>query len=112
MGGLYSARGKLIGSAKPRAMNFGLWWDGDLLRETLDGVTVAKWQPERGQLQAAAGRPRAKGAASNNGTKATPVFSADILGDWREEVVWRSADNTRAVHRHHAAPHSRTASSR
>jgi rhamnogalacturonan endolyase len=93
VGGLYSARGVFIGNAKPRAMNFGLWWDGDLLRETLDGVTVAKWQPERGQLQALL-EARAKGAASNNGTKATPVFSADILGDWREEVVWRSADNT------------------
>jgi rhamnogalacturonan endolyase len=22
------------------------------------------------------------------------VLSADILGDWREEVIWRSADNT------------------
>jgi rhamnogalacturonan endolyase len=31
--------------------------------------------------------------ASNNGTKATPALQADILGDWREEVVWRSADN-------------------
>ena len=32
--------------------------------------------------------------ASNNGTKANPALSADILGDWREEVVWREADNT------------------
>jgi rhamnogalacturonan endolyase len=92
VGGLYSARGELIGSAKPRAINFGLWWDGDLLRETLDGTTVAKWQAGSGQLQTLLqGRPG--GAASNNGSKATPVFSADILGDWREEVVWRSADN-------------------
>jgi rhamnogalacturonan endolyase len=34
------------------------------------------------------------GAASNNGTKANPCLSADILGDWREEVIWRSSDNT------------------
>ncbi len=33
------------------------------------------------------------GCASNNGTKANPALSADILGDWREEVIWRSADN-------------------
>ncbi|HEX4608701.1 MAG TPA: rhamnogalacturonan lyase, partial [Urbifossiella sp.] len=31
---------------------------------------------------------------SNNGTKATPCLCADISGDWREEVIWRSADNT------------------
>jgi rhamnogalacturonan endolyase len=36
----------------------------------------------------------ADGAASNNGSKATPALSADILGDWREEIMWRSEDNT------------------
>ncbi len=34
------------------------------------------------------------GASSINGTKATPVISADILGDWREEVVFRGIDNS------------------
>jgi rhamnogalacturonan endolyase len=34
------------------------------------------------------------GAASNNGTKATPVLSADLFGDWREEIVWRNTDST------------------
>ena len=31
--------------------------------------------------------------ASNNGTKATPGLVADILGDWREEVIWRTKDS-------------------
>ena len=31
--------------------------------------------------------------AANNGTKATPCLQADLLGDWREEVVLRSADD-------------------
>ena len=35
----------------------------------------------------------ATGAASNNGTKSTPALAADILGDWREEVIWRAEDN-------------------
>ena len=35
----------------------------------------------------------ASGTASNNGTKSTPSLTADLLGDWREEVVWRAADN-------------------
>ena len=39
---------------------------------------------------------------SNNGTKSTPSLSGDILGDWREEVVWPTTDNTRAAHLHHA----------
>ena len=30
---------------------------------------------------------------ANNGTKATPCLSADLFGDWREEVIWRTADS-------------------
>jgi rhamnogalacturonan endolyase len=92
VGGLMSAAGKEISPKRPRAMNFGLWWDGDAPRETLDGVRVAKWQPATGTLETLLDSAP-YGAASNNGTKATPVLSADLLGDWREEVVWRSKDN-------------------
>ena len=74
-------------SSSRRACNFGVWWDGDLLRELLDG------NDDR-QVELDAERPRrrcfvADGCASNNGTKATPALCADILGDWREEVIWR-----------------------
>lgn len=34
------------------------------------------------------------GAASNSGTKATPCLQGDIIGDWREEVLLRTEDNT------------------
>lgn len=37
------------------------------------------------------------GAASNNGTKSTPGLSADILGDWREEVIWRVDNNSQLI---------------
>jgi hypothetical protein len=33
------------------------------------------------------------GALTVNGTKANPVLSGDILGDWREEVIVRGSDN-------------------
>lgn len=93
VGPLFNARGQVIGEQRPRAVNLGVWWDGDLQRETLDRTTIAKWQPASAQLQPLL-EAGPLGAASNNGTKATPVFSADILGDWREEVVWRAADNS------------------
>ena len=35
----------------------------------------------------------AEGCTSNNGTKSTPVLCGDILGDWREEVIFRTTDN-------------------
>ena len=89
-GGLYSAKGTLISSARPSQMNFAVWWDADLLRETLDGTTISKWN---WLTNTSATLLSLTGAASNNGTKATPALTADLFGDWREEVVLRSADS-------------------
>ena len=36
----------------------------------------------------------ASGALTNNSTKGNPAIQADLLGDWREEIAWRSADST------------------
>jgi len=93
IGGLMSAGGKLIDEQRPERWNFALWWDGDLLRESLNDVSIDKWNPTAFRFENLLKASRF-GAASNNGTKATPVLSADLFGDWREEVVWRTADNT------------------
>lgn len=84
--------------------NFGVWWDADLLRETLDGTVIGDWNYTTAgrsnfDLDPAAGGTQgfAPNASSNNGSKSTPALSADILGDWREEVIWRRSDNT-ALH--------------
>jgi rhamnogalacturonan endolyase len=87
--GLRTCKGERIGPA-PRSQNFAVWWDGDLLRELLDRNVIAKWDWESGQLKTIF---TATGCQSNNGTKATPCLSADLFGDWREEVVWRTRDN-------------------
>jgi rhamnogalacturonan endolyase len=88
--GLFSAKGEKISDREPRSCNFGVFWDGDTLSELLDRNTIFKWNwaenVETVMLTA-------EGCASNNGTKATPALSADILGDWREEVIWRTTDN-------------------
>ncbi len=103
--GLRTAKGEPIGRA-PRSANFGLWWDGDLLRELHNGTTIAKWEYEGGrEVTLLSGADF--DSASVNGTKATPVLSADILGDWREEVIWRSRDGkelrifTTTIHTEH-----------
>jgi rhamnogalacturonan endolyase len=36
-------------------------------------------------------------ATGNNGSKRNPGLSADVLGDWREEVILRSADSTKLL---------------
>jgi hypothetical protein len=69
----------------------------------LNGTTIAKWNyqwssPGRSNFDLDPGtggnQNFAPNASSNNGTKSTPALSADILGDWREEVIWRRSDNT------------------
>jgi rhamnogalacturonan endolyase len=87
--GLYNCRGEKISDAKPRSCNMGIWWDGDVLRELLDGVTIDKWD----YASATATRLfSAEGCARNNGTKSNPCLAADILGDWREELICRTSD--------------------
>jgi len=88
--GLFNCRGKQISRRKPRSCNFGVWWDGDRLRELLDRNRISKWHWEDGAEETLLEDPD---CVSNNGSKATPVLCADILGDWREEVLWRARDN-------------------
>ena len=88
--GLWNARGGKISDRKPRSCNFGVWWDGDLLREILDRNMITKWDWKEGSEKRLL---EAEGCDSNNGTKATPALCADLLGDWREEVIWRTANN-------------------
>ena len=72
------------------SMNFGIWWDGDLLRELLDRETVSKYDWENRQI---INLQRFDGQF-NNGTKSNPCLAADILGDWREEVLIRNREST------------------
>jgi rhamnogalacturonan endolyase len=89
-GGLMSSTGVQITASRPSQMNFCVWWDADLLRETLDGTTIYKWDWTNNVNNSILSPA---GLSSDNGTKATPGLSADILGDWREEVIWRTNDN-------------------
>ena len=87
--GLVDTQGQRI-SDVPSSTNFAVWWDADLLREIEDGNWISKWDWDSATLTRLL---TATGSSSNNGTKATPVLSGDILGDWREEVIWRASDN-------------------
>ena len=82
---------QLVMNGRWLSVNFAIWWDGDLLRELLDHEQVTKYDWENRQvteLQQFEGR-------FNNGSKSNPCLQADILGDWREEVIIRSEDSSR-----------------
>ena len=72
-------------------MNFGIWWDGDLLREMLDRGRVSKYNWQNQTIEDIVTFPD---IVFNNGTKSNPCLSADILGDWREEVIARTPDSS------------------
>ncbi|ANZ42386.1 hypothetical protein BBK82_00385 [Lentzea guizhouensis] len=84
---LRNTRGQTVGR-KPSSANFLLWWDGDPSRELLDATRVDKYG-----TSADTRLLTASGVHSNNGTKSNPSLSGDILGDWREEVIWPTTDN-------------------
>ncbi|WP_161554951.1 rhamnogalacturonan lyase [Ereboglobus luteus] len=95
-GALYDNKGNVISKTPPREKNFLIWWDGDLLREFLDGDSrrerawISKWNWKTQTSDMLFSDPE---CVTNNGTKATPCLSGDIFGDWREEVIWRTKDN-------------------
>ena len=87
--------GEEVGKSKP-SMNFRVYWDGDELDELLDGTSISKYG--KGGLMlgpglSSIGAGSMGNSSSCNSTKATPCLSADIFGDWREEIIlWSKND--------------------
>jgi hypothetical protein len=61
--------------------NFVMYWDDDEWRELENANSITK--AGGGTLLSCAQ------CSGNNSTKNTPTLTADLLGDWREEIVWR-----------------------
>lgn len=81
-----------IASATKPSVNFRVYWDADLQDELLDGTKLEKWTSTGiNRLVTFYNFPTGNGVASINGTKANPSLSADLFGDWREEVVYPTA---------------------
>nr|WP_240506398.1 rhamnogalacturonan lyase [Thermoactinospora rubra] len=93
--GLWSARGEHLGRVTP-GTNQSIRWAADMTTQLVNGTaatvlqtpTIDDWK--RGTLLTATG------TLTNNWTKGNPGLVADILGDWREELVVRTADSTAA----------------
>ena len=88
-----NVKGETLNCKRP-AINFLSYWDGDLEREILDGytdspATISKMN-EDGKLTQLLSTD---GYYTCNTTKGTPCLSADIFGDWREELIVRAADS-------------------
>ena len=81
------------------SMNFRIYWDGDLQDELFDGSLnsstgvssprITDWDGSK-FVNTSVGYNNSQ---SCNWTKATPCLQADIMGDWREEMImWNKND--------------------
>jgi len=100
--GLYSCTGTLLSSSQPAFDDFGTWWDGTDQRDILSGTTL-----DNGSGTRLVTFYNYDTATACNGTKATPNLQADILGDWREEVIYHTSDNSKLIIFTPTAPTSR-----
>lgn len=88
---LTAADGTVISTKYTMPANFLCYWDGDLGREVQDNIYISKWNPEKEKVETIF---TASGCTSVNGTKANPSLTADLFGDWREEVMYPLKDGS------------------
>ena len=86
VGGLFDASHKSVGSS-PSSDNFTIWWGADLNRFLENGTSITPYGSGGGTGL------NASGCSSNNTSKSNPALTADIFGDWREELVLRTTGN-------------------
>ncbi|WP_035610479.1 rhamnogalacturonan lyase [Haloferula sp. BvORR071] len=83
-GQLRTVKGEEIGP-RPHNSDWVIWWDGDLLREIYGGFCIYKWKYEEGREEKIFdGSP---GERRNRYAGMRPTLAADLLGDWREELI-------------------------
>ncbi len=99
---LYNAYGEVVSESRPAVQTWASYWDGDLLSELPDSnptnggdksglpMGVHKYNWETGETETIASF---EGTWTNNSSKNNPCLIADIMGDWREEILVRSTDN-------------------
>ncbi|MFP3122457.1 rhamnogalacturonan lyase [Ectobacillus funiculus] len=88
--GTWTAAGEKLSSATP-GTNMNIKWSADMTTQIVNGAqdvtpTIEDWK--KGQLLTATD------TRTNNGTKGNPSLVADVLGDWREELLVRTADSS------------------
>ena len=85
-----NAKGDVV-STKSTSLNFRCYWNGDLQDELLDGNVIDTWNGS--SVTRLLTLSNYGNSYTCNSTKKTPNLTADLLGDWREEVIlWDSTD--------------------
>jgi len=96
MANIYSAKGDLIG---PKSIfpARSIWWDSDLQREVWTGAGASLMAPAIEKISPSHNAYRLYSIYEEGVTQpygGYPPLVADILGDWREEVVLDTSDHS------------------
>ena len=101
------ATGEVVSQYGPLINNFRIFWDGDLQEELLGDISkhnnpiLEKWNGNgysRMYPKRNTNLYQIAGSKTINGTKGVPCLQADILGDWREEMVFYEEADPSKVH--------------
>lgn len=87
---LHTSKGEAISGTNVvnDGKNFRIYWTGDLYDEDLDGTWISKWNGTTKRFANIAKLETLAGLRTINSTKNVPCLQADILGDYREELIY------------------------
>ena len=105
-GSVYDINGDSISGNKP-SYNFRIYWDGDLQDELLGDVAghnspyLEKWDSmNKKAARLLIGNKniyQIASSKSDHSSKGTPAFQGDILGDWREEMIFMNSSDSASI---------------
>ena len=76
-----------VASSASGSLNFRMYWDGTTQDALLDGNKLSKYSDSGGKFNSLVSFANIGPSSTCNSTKNTPNLMADILGDWREELI-------------------------
>ncbi len=93
--GVYDCVGNKLENVKPLGTNASIRWAADLSTQIVDGVDYIH-EKHIGLVgdHTHGVMLHPEGTSTNNGTKGNPCLVADIFGDFREEIMLRTADSS------------------
>jgi hypothetical protein len=88
--GIYTPQSDTAVSSSYPWPNFKIWWDGDLSAELLNRERISKWIPES---QSELRLLTASDFGAVDSWRDAAQFHGDIIGDWREEVIFENENH-------------------
>lgn len=78
--------------------SFRIYFDGDLQDELLNGPVVSKFNQQNRKIETYFDGETSLGLIGNQSAKNYPNLVADLFGDWREEMIFRSESDSSKIY--------------